>query len=200
MTAPGELTREEVLAVYTRLLEAWNRRDADAFAALFAETGSAVGFDGSQMNGRGEIASELRAVFSGHPTSAYVAKIREIRPIGPQVALLRAVAGMVPPGKSELNPDVNAVQSLLVVQGSGQPEIALLHNTPAAFHGRPQLGEQLTQELTEVLRAGRIVEVSADPACSAMGMFRDEPFGTEELLVERRREREEEQRVEGGNK
>ena len=35
--------------------------------------------------------------------------------------------------------------------------IALLHNTPAAFHARPELAEQLTLELTDVLRSGRVV-------------------------------------------
>jgi len=35
--------------------------------------------------------------------------------------------------------------------------VALLHNTPAAFHGRPELAEELTRELTEVLRTGQVV-------------------------------------------
>jgi hypothetical protein len=33
----------------------------------------------------------------------------------------------------------------------------LLHNTPAAFHGRPELVEHLTRELTDALRTGRVV-------------------------------------------
>lgn len=106
------------------------------------------------MNGRAEIATDLRAIFAHHPTAAYVAKVREVRPIDSKVALLRAVAGMIPPGKTELNPDTNAVQSLLIVLDAGQPKIALLQNTPAAFHGRPHLGEELTAELSEVLRRG----------------------------------------------
>jgi AbrB family looped-hinge helix DNA binding protein len=38
--------------------------------------------------------------------------------------------------------------------------------------------------------------VPADPVRSSLGMFRDEPFGTEELLAERQRERQEERRAE----
>lgn len=64
---------------------------------------------------------------------------------------------MVPPGKTELNPAVNALQSVGVVGRGADMRIALLHNTPAAFHGRPQLVEQLTSELTDALRAGQIV-------------------------------------------
>ncbi|MDQ6886562.1 MAG: SgcJ/EcaC family oxidoreductase [Gemmatimonadota bacterium] len=158
MTVPAEALRESVLAVYARVLDAWNQRDAKAFAALFTATGSAVGFDGSQMNGRGEIESELAGVFANHPTAAYVAKVREVRALGSESALVRAVVGMIPPGKTELNSSTNAVQSLLVVVESGEPKIALLHNTPAAFHGRPHLSEQLTHELAEVVRAGRTID------------------------------------------
>jgi len=157
MNIAPDLSAGDIVALYTRMLEAWNRRDADGFAALFAPNGSCVGFDGSQMNGRREIAAELSGVFASHPTAAYVAKVREVRHLDGGCALLRAVAGMVPPGKKEPNPAVNTIQGLLVVRDGDWPRIALLQNTPAAFHGRPQLGEQLTAELTEVLRAGKLV-------------------------------------------
>ncbi len=62
---------------------------------------------------------------------------------------------MVPPGKAELNPAVNAIQSLVAAGRGADMRIALLHNTPVAFHGRPELAEQLTRELTDVLRGGR---------------------------------------------
>ena len=65
---------------------------------------------------------------------------------------------MVPPGKEELNPAVNAIQSLVVVGQEPDMKIALLQNTPAAFHGRPELAQQLTSELTDVLRTGQIVQ------------------------------------------
>ncbi len=152
-----EEERQQALSIYKRLLEAWNRREPDSFASLFGETGSSVGFDGSPMNGHTEIAATLRAIFADHQTAAYVAKVREIRPLGPGVTLLRAVVGMIPPGKTELNPAANAIQSLVVVTEAGRPSIALLHNTPAAFHGRPQMVEQLTEELTVVVRQGQLV-------------------------------------------
>ncbi len=146
-----------VVALYRRLLEAWNQRDADAFASLFTADGSVVGFDGSQMNGAAQIAAELRAIFASHQTATYVAKVREVRTLDSHAMLLRAVVGMAPPGMSELNPAVNAIQSVVLLESAGQPRIALLQNTPAAFHGRPELAEQLTGELTEVLRSGKIV-------------------------------------------
>jgi uncharacterized protein (TIGR02246 family) len=149
--------RDRALAAYRELLEAWNRRDADGFAAVFTDDGSCVGFDGSMMNGRAEIASTLRSIFESHPTATYVAKIREVRAIAPGIAVIRSVVGMVPPGENELKPDVNAIQSLVFVDKGPDVRIALLQNTPAAFHGRPELAQQLTSELTDVLRTGQTV-------------------------------------------
>lgn len=133
MITSAEMPQSEIIALYSHLLEAWNQRDSEAFAALFAENGSTVGFDGSQMNGRAEIAAALRAIFTDHPTAAYIAKVREVRPLDARYTLVRAVVGMVPPGKTELNPAANAIQSLVVILDHGQLKIALLHNTPAAF-------------------------------------------------------------------
>jgi uncharacterized protein (TIGR02246 family) len=92
--------RERVISVYRQLLDAWNRRDADAFAACFADDGSCVGFDGSMMSGRAEIASTLRGIFEHHPTASYVAKVREVRAIAPGVAIVRSVVGMAHPERT----------------------------------------------------------------------------------------------------
>jgi uncharacterized protein (TIGR02246 family) len=158
--ASPEPSTQTIVALYTQLLDAWNRRDADGFAELFTEHGSIVGFDGSQMNGRAECRTQLSAIFASHPTASYVAKVREVSTLDARVSLLRAVVGMLPPGQDALNPAVNAVQSVVIVYESARPRIALLHNTPAAFHGRPQLSEQLTTELTAVVHSGRVVETT----------------------------------------
>lgn len=146
-----------LLGLYRSLLGAWNERDAASFAALFTRDGSAVGFDGSQMNGPGEIAEALGQVFAHHQTACYVAIVRELRMLRSDIGLVRATVGMVPRGAKELNAATNAIQSMIAVRESGALRIALLQNTPAAFHGRPELGERLTRELVEVVRAGETI-------------------------------------------
>ncbi len=143
----------EVHLLYQEMLEHWNKRNADDIADLFVEDGNLVGFDGSQLNGQPEIESVLRQIFADHPTAAFVGKVRSVRFLTSEVAVLRAVAGMVPPGQSDLNPAVNTVQTLVAAKHQGQWCIAVLQNTPATFHGRPELSEQLTEELRQVLRA-----------------------------------------------
>jgi uncharacterized protein (TIGR02246 family) len=137
--------------LYERLIEAWNKRNARDYALLFASNGSIVGFDGSQVNGQLEIGAHVSEVFSHHQTASYVTIVREVRPIGGDVTLLRANAGMVPPGKDDLDPELNAVQSMVASRKGGKWEIALFQNTPAAFHGRPELSKKLTEELRAAL-------------------------------------------------
>lgn len=120
-------------------------------AALVTEDGSVVGFDGSRINGRAEVEATMQVIFTDHPTAAYVGKVREVRLLAPGVALLRAVAGMVSPGQTDINPAVNALQSLVAVKRDGAWRIALFQNTPAQFHGRPELAQQLTDELWQLL-------------------------------------------------
>lgn len=138
---------EEVRALHAGLLAHWDARDASSYADLFAEDGSLVGFDGSIVDGREAIAAHIAEVFATHPTASYVAIVREVRPLGDVAALLRAVAGLVPPGQQDINPAVNAVQSLVAVRREAGWRAALFQNTPAAFHGRPDLAEALTAEL-----------------------------------------------------
>lgn len=151
MTSPQTPDEAPIAPLYHQLLDAWNRRDAGAFAALFDEEGTSIGFDGSTMSGRAEIAATLGQIFADHVTATYVAKIRAIHSLAPDVALLRAVVGMVPPGKADINPAVNALQTIVAVRRGDTWRIALLQNTPAQFHGRPEMAEALTHELRELL-------------------------------------------------
>ena len=146
-----EAKEAAVRALYAELLDSWNRRDAAAMAALYDGGANVTGFDGSQMNGPAEIESEIDAVFRDHQTAAYVGKVREVRFLAPDVALLRAAAGMVPPGGTDINPATNAIQSLVATRQADQWRIALFQNTPAQLHGRPELAEALTEELKALL-------------------------------------------------
>jgi hypothetical protein len=93
----------------------------------------------------------LSSTFADHNPAKFVSIIKDIKVLCPTVGLLRAVVGMVPPGQKQVNPKTNAIQSLIVVNEMDHFRIALFQNTPAAFHGRPELVKQLTSELQEEL-------------------------------------------------
>ncbi len=138
-------------ALYQALLTAWNRRSAADFAALFAEDGCVVGFDGSQMDGRAAILAELSRIFADHRTGAYVGLVRGVQWLAADAALLRAVGGLVPDGQTDLNPAANSIQGLAAARRAGVWQIVHYQNTPAQFHGRPEQADTLTAELRRLL-------------------------------------------------
>ncbi|MCW3091191.1 MAG: SgcJ/EcaC family oxidoreductase [Ferruginibacter sp.] len=79
--------------------------------------------------------------------ASYIGIVREVRPLATTIFLLRAVAGMIPAGGSIINPAVNAIQTMIAQKAGEQFRVALFQNTPAAFHNRPNLVQQLTAEL-----------------------------------------------------
>jgi uncharacterized protein (TIGR02246 family) len=147
-------TDHPIRRLYEQILSAWNQQDAPAMAAHFEEDANLVGFDGSQVDSRAVIEEHLRTIFADHPTAAYVAKVREIRTLGSNVGILRAVLGMIPPSSNDINPAVNTIQTLVAVEGADGWQAALFQSTPAAWHGRPQDSAALTEELRDVMRRG----------------------------------------------
>jgi uncharacterized protein (TIGR02246 family) len=147
------MENQSIESLYHDLLGAWDLRDAKKYASLFRTDAEVIGFDGSVMSGAKEIENQLSEIFASHPTATYVAKVRQILPFGKSGAVLSAIAGMVPRGGSDINPNVNAMQTLIAEQIEGRWKIVLFQNTPAALHGRPHLAAQLTQELRQVLKS-----------------------------------------------
>lgn len=149
----GEASSDEmeVRGLYRDLLDGWNQHNADAFAAPFAENGETIGFDGSEMTGRAEIAATLGQIFADHVTAPYVSKVKSVHLLSPEVAVLRAIVGMIPPGQLDFNPALNAHQTLVAARREGPWRIELLQTTPAQFHGRPDLVERMTEELRQQL-------------------------------------------------
>jgi uncharacterized protein (TIGR02246 family) len=138
--------------LFAKLIEAWDKQNARDFALQFASDGSLVGFDGTQVNGQLEIGAHLTEIFTHHQTPRYVTLVREVRTLAADTTLLRANTGLIPAGKEDIDPALNAVQSMVAVQKAGTWKIAHFHNTPAAFHTTPDVAKQLNEELRAKLR------------------------------------------------
>lgn len=135
--------------LYKALIAYWNSRDAKQFAALFRDEGMVIGFDGSMMKGTEHIQKELTEIFQSHPTGKYVWKIKDLIQTTSDTAILYAIAAIVPQGKDGFNPATGAQQLLTAIQQQGGWKIALFQNTPAQFHGRPEMAAAFNKELSE---------------------------------------------------
>ena len=148
-------TSRAVHELLARYLEAWNARDPAALAAGLVEEALIVGFDGSVMEGREAARATIATIFSQYATGRYVWLPRRVRELGPGLAVISAMAGLVPAGQADVDPRLNAVQTLVAVHRAGEWRIAVFQNTPAQFHGRPEAAESLTAELRAELRRRR---------------------------------------------
>jgi uncharacterized protein (TIGR02246 family) len=150
MPEPAE-TVAAATALYRRLIDGWNASDAEAMGAALGVNSLVIGFDGSQMVGRQEFVTELSRIFADHQVARYVTKVRSVTPLGADAVVVHAVAGMVPPGGSEIVPQQNAVQTVVAHRADGEWSVALFQTTSAQFHGRPELSQALTAELNQEL-------------------------------------------------
>src|SRR2546428_6488274 len=73
----------------------------------------------------------MQRIFTDHATGTYVGNIRGVRMLGPQAAVVRAVAGVGPAGQSDLDPKLNFVQAPVAEQRAGPGQIVLYQKTPA---------------------------------------------------------------------
>lgn len=137
-----------------RWIAGWNARDAAAMADTLTPEALVVGFDGSVIEGRERIRDAMAAIFAHHPTGRYVSLPGAVVAVAPGVVRLTGAAGIVPAGRDDLEPALNAVQTLLAVVSGGTWRTALFQNTPAQFHGRPEAAQLLTRELRARLAQG----------------------------------------------
>jgi uncharacterized protein (TIGR02246 family) len=144
------MSENEVKALYQKLIAGWNAHDGEAMAAPFADDGVIIGFDGSVSSGKQSISTEMASIFADHKTGRYAVKVRSLRRLGSDAVILRAIAGLVPPGQTAINFQTNSHQTVVAEEQGGQWRIVLFQNTPAQFHGRPELVEDMTLELQAV--------------------------------------------------
>jgi uncharacterized protein (TIGR02246 family) len=116
--------------LYRELMDGWNRGSGEAFAAAFTEDGDLVAFDGTHFEGREEIAPFHQQLFDKWlKGSRLVGKVKDVRFLSPDVALMHAVGSTVMRGKSEPSPERDSIQTLVAVRQDGEWRLAAFQNT-----------------------------------------------------------------------
>lgn len=116
--------------LYRELMDGWNRGSGEAFASAFTGDGDLVAFDGTHFEGRGEIAPFHQELFDKWlKGSRLVGKVKDVRFLSPDVALMHAVGSTVMRGKSEPSPERDSIQTLVAIRQDGQWRLAAFQNT-----------------------------------------------------------------------
>lgn len=119
-----------IRALHRRVLEAWGAGDGEAFAAPFSDDAVFIGFDGSVMRGRQQIASTHQEVFDRWMKGTRLVEERtEVSFPDPDVAIVHALGGTVMRGKSEPAPERDSIQTLVAVRDARGWSFVSFQNT-----------------------------------------------------------------------
>jgi uncharacterized protein (TIGR02246 family) len=127
-----ELAADEraIRALHGRMLEAWDAGDGEAFSAPFSADALFIGFDGSVMRGRQQIAATHQEVFDRWMKGTRLIEERtDVRFVDPDVAIVYTLGGTVMRGKSEPTPERDSIQTLVAVRAAGGWSFASFQNT-----------------------------------------------------------------------
>jgi uncharacterized protein (TIGR02246 family) len=130
-----------VCALYQQLIDGWNDGSSEAFAAPFAEDGDLIGFDGTHLKGRQKIAPFHGRLFGAYlKGTRLVGRIKSVRFLSPDVALVHAVGGTLRRGKSDPSPKRDSIQTLVAVRRGDEWCVAAFQNTQVRPMGRNVAG------------------------------------------------------------
>jgi uncharacterized protein (TIGR02246 family) len=146
--------------VYRQLMDAWNRGSGAEFAAVFTADGHLVGFDGTLLEGRQEIAAFHQRLFDRWlKGSRLVGQVTDVRFLGPDVAVLHVVGGTVLRGRRAPAPERDSIMTLVVTrQAEGDWRLAAFQNTRLRIMGagaRPFLLWTLSDWLWKLSRPNK---------------------------------------------
>jgi uncharacterized protein (TIGR02246 family) len=118
-------------ALVDRFVEAWNRHDVHAFAAVFAEDADFTNWRGSGMSGRSEIEAFHAPMFAtifkeSHQKYADI-KIRFVRPDVAAVDVRWELTGLLDP-QGKPHPDRQGILIFVMSKNAGQWQITVMHN------------------------------------------------------------------------
>jgi uncharacterized protein (TIGR02246 family) len=132
MNETPEFTQNEtsVRNCYQRLMDAWNTGSSSAFAAVFAEDGHFVAFDGTYFKGRREIDESHRVLFEKWlKGSRLTGTIQTLRFLSNEIALMHTTGGTVMPGQTRASPERDSIQTLVLIKQDGSWFILAFQNT-----------------------------------------------------------------------
>jgi len=131
-TTANRVADEEAVRdlLYRELMEGWNRGSGEDFAAVFTEDGDLVAFDGTHFEGRAQIAPFHQELFDKWMKGTrLVGRVKDVRFLSPNVALMHAVGSAIMRGKSVPSPERNSIQTLVATRQNGEWRLAAFQNT-----------------------------------------------------------------------
>jgi len=125
---------EKIESIIAGIVDAWTQADAKSFAAFFAEDADFMVWFGLHMQGRNDIAFGHNMIFNEfYANTTWNLKIKKIRFIGENVALVHAAGAVVKKG-DPIPEEPDAVPLIVLNKVENNWAIIALQNTPYAVN------------------------------------------------------------------
>ena len=119
-----------IAALTQKVVTSWAYHDAEAFASVFAEDGTMI-LSGVYCEGRDAVREHMAKAFEGpYKGTQVTGKPISIRALGPDVAILLSLGGVLAAGETEVTEGSAIRASWLAVRQDGQWLLAAYQNTP----------------------------------------------------------------------
>jgi uncharacterized protein (TIGR02246 family) len=126
----GEAREAPIRALYTQLIEAYNRGDATGAAASFAPDGALITGDATRYVTRAEIERYLFRLLAKLPKGTqFIATITDVRFAGSDIAVLTSEGGWLFPGESAISDKNQGIQTLVARKDKGTWRTVLFQRT-----------------------------------------------------------------------
>lgn len=127
---PSAADQAAVWSIPQRVVAAWAKHDADAFASVFTEDGTMI-LPGLYKTGREEIRAYMAEAFAGvYKGTQVTGQPVYIKFIGPEAVLLVTVGGVLEHGETKLSDRAAIRATWLVVKQGGQWLLTAYQNSP----------------------------------------------------------------------
>jgi uncharacterized protein (TIGR02246 family) len=122
--------RTAVAGVPGKIIAAWAKHDAAAFAATFAADGTMI-LPGRYRKGVEDIQAFMKAAFAGpYRNTQVTGEVVDLRFYGEDTAILITKGGVLEAGESEVPEERSIRATWVVVRQDGQWRLAAYQNTP----------------------------------------------------------------------
>jgi uncharacterized protein (TIGR02246 family) len=144
--------------LYQRAMDGWNQGSGEDFASAWAEDGHLIGFDGTHLKSREEIARFHDPLLRTHLRGTrLVGAVTDVEFPAPGIAVLHARGGTIIAGSSKPAPERDSIQTLVAVQQGREWRLRSFQNTRVRPIGRTGAGTLIwlfTDWLWRVLAGG----------------------------------------------
>lgn len=124
-----------IASLTQKVIAAWAYHDAETFAGVFTDEGTMT-LPGVHLKGRQSIHDYLVAAFDGvYKGTQVTGKPIDMRPLGPDAAILLSQGGVLDPGESEVAHHSAIRAAWVVARVEGQWKLAAYINTPLHSEG-----------------------------------------------------------------